>query len=492
VSFGEGVGADHKGLRHRCQLVAWIATAIMAATVCYSVVRIPLQVTDTLVPMLEAQQIPSVLEAFASGATNAGYFRPLRAAQIQALFQASNGHYHLAFKSFQAAFVVIVFGLFLVALEVHSMARLAAFLFALSVLMGLHTFRGTVWEAYPVNHSLEVVAFCLLALVLARSKGGMWVDTAAAFTLIAAALTVESGLLVWVVIVAAWATGARGVSKRGLIIVTVLVAAYLALRFGYLSTGVPALSERSSGFGLRQLGPDELQRRFGAWPYGFYAYNVISSLFTVLFSEPRAGIWTIPAELARGRIAPGTIVNVVSSAVTTALIAWTVRGRLGAWSRRSPVAPRSREGERFDRDDQLLVVSLAVIVANAVISYGYTKDEIMGPGGVFYAAAAFVAVATLLSRIPNPESRIPLIAFAVVIASTGWVVRTAGLHYQMNLMTFYDRNEWVFVDDWLAKQRSGPTTDAGKALVQRLREDAIEDTPVNPYLLSPRLDQWFR
>jgi hypothetical protein len=62
----------------------------------------------------------------------------------------------------------------------------------------------------------------------------------------------------------------------------------------------------------------------------------------------------------------------------------------------------------------------------------------------------------------------------------------------MNLMTFYDRNEWVFVDDWLVKQRSSPTTGAGKALVQQLREDALEHTTVNPYLLSPRLDQWFR
>src|SRR5437016_1187974 len=226
--------------------------------------------------MLQAQHIPSVAAAFASGATDAGYFRPLRAAQIQALFELSHGHYFLAFKGFQAAMVVVVFALFLMVLEVNTRERVAALLVALTVLTGLHTFRGTVWEAYPVNHSLEVVAFCLLALVLSRSKGGRWVDIAAALTLLAAAFTVESGLLVWVVIVMAWLTGARGISRRGLLAVTAIVAAYLAMRFGYLTTGVPALSERSSGFGLQQLGPGELQRRFGAWPYGFYAYNVIS------------------------------------------------------------------------------------------------------------------------------------------------------------------------------------------------------------------------
>src|SRR5258705_5806368 len=299
----ENHGADEPAPRGWWRAIASIVTAIMAATVCYDVRRIPVQVTDGLITMLDAQRTSSVVGAFSNGATAAGYVRPLRAAQIQALFELSNGHYLFAYKGFQAATVAVVFALFLLVLKVDSLQRVAALLFALTVLTGLHTFRGTVWEAYPVNHSLEIVAFCLLALVLSRSKGGTWVDVAAAATFIAAAFTVESGLLVWVVIIAAWLTGARGISRRGVIILTALLAGYLAMRFGYLRTGIPALSERSSGFGLRQLDPAELQRRFGAWPSGFYADNVISSLLTVLFSEPRAGVWTTAAELARGRIA---------------------------------------------------------------------------------------------------------------------------------------------------------------------------------------------
>ena len=461
----------------------WIASAIMAATVCYSVFRIPIQMTDSLIPLLDAQRTPSVAAAFASGATNAGYFRPLRAAQIQAVYEVANGHYFAAFKGYQAVFVVIVFALFVTALEIDSRERLAALLFALTVLVGLHTFRGTVWEAYPVNHSLEVVAFCLLALVLARSKGGMWTDGAAALTFVAAAFTVESGLLVWVVMVAAWLAGARGISRRGVLIVSGLLVGYLAIRFAYLRTGVPALSERSSGFGLRQLGPDELQQRFGAHPYVFYAYNVMSSILTVLFSEPRAGVWTIPAEYLRGRVAAGTVINVLSSAITTTAIAWFVVRRIPVWLRL-----------RFDRDDQLMLVALAMLAANAVISYSYTKDEIMGPAGVFYAIAAFVAVAHVLRSADRsgPRNAAVALTMALFVAASGWVVRTAGLHYQMHLMTFYDRNEWVYVDDWLVRQKSTPTTTEGKALVQQLRNDAIERRTIDPYLLSPRLDQWFR
>src|SRR5205085_3035563 len=127
----------------------------------------------------------------------------------------------------------------------------------------------------------------------------------------------------------------------------------------------------------------------------------------VLFSEPRAGIWTIPAELSRGRIAAGTIINIVSSTTTTALIAWFVATRARVWLAFAHAL--RRRGLQLEPDDQIMVVSLAVIIANAVISYGYTKDEIMGPAGVFYALAAFVAIAALLSHTDssNPESRIP-------------------------------------------------------------------------------------
>ena len=103
-----------------------------------------------------------------------GYFRPLRAAQIQALFELSHGRYFLAFKGFHVAVVATVFALFVLVLDVSALMRVAALVFALTVLTGLHTFRGTVWEAYPVNHSLEVVAFCLLAtsLTTPRSRVG--------------------------------------------------------------------------------------------------------------------------------------------------------------------------------------------------------------------------------------------------------------------------------------------------------------------------------
>src|SRR5258705_12890838 len=113
----------------------------------------------------------------------------------------------------------------------------------------------------------------------------------------------------------------------------------------------------------------------------------------------------------------------------------------------------------------------------------------MGTVGVFYSLAAYVAIVAVLRRpgelVRVRHTRIVALGLALAVMSSGWVVRAVGLHYQMNLMTFYDRNEWVYVDDWLLNQRSAPTSEAGRVLVKTLRDDALEHAPGNPYLLSP-------
>ena len=49
--------------------------------------------------------------------------------------------------------------------------------------------------------------------------------------------------------------------------------------------------ERASGFGFRVLDPPELADRFGGNPLPFYAYNIASSVLSVLLSEPRGGVY---------------------------------------------------------------------------------------------------------------------------------------------------------------------------------------------------------
>src|SRR5262249_15658716 len=186
---------------------------------------------------------------------------------------------------------------------------LVAAALAIAVFSGIHTFLGTVKEAYPINHYLVVSVLCLAALNFAQSRGGWIVDIAACLPFVLPPLILESGVLVWVVLAAAWIAGFRGTSARGVVAVTALFAAYLVVRFGYLANGLPSLTERSSGYLLTRLEPSEINARFSAARYQWYAYNIASSAASVLFSQPRAGVWVIAREWIRGMLTPRTCIN---------------------------------------------------------------------------------------------------------------------------------------------------------------------------------------
>ena len=380
--------------------------------------------------------------------------------------------------------VLACFALFGLALNPRARADFIALAVALSILTGLHTFVMTVAEAYPINHFLEMCVLCLLTLVLAQSKGGWWADLGAVLTFIVASLTLESGLLVWVVALAARVLGMRGISTRGLVAMTLLLSAYFYLRFAYLDIGVPSLSERSSGFGTARLDPEELVRRFGDWPYGFYAYNALSSFLTVLLSEPREGVWEIIADRATGRMAPGSVINVVSSTITLALIVWFAIRRASAWTRGA-----------FAPADRVVIMMFLVLAANAVISYGYTKDEIMSPAGVFYALGAFVALRHAidwLTETGRNRRAIAIVWCVLLVAAAGWSIRSVGLHYRMHRTALDVRSEWVDVLAWLETQGDPPRSEAERQIVDRLRDDAIEFDVVHPDWLSARINRLLR
>lgn len=461
---------------------------VFAAAVSASLLTIPVQVTDSLIPLLQAQAAPSWRAAVMSSADSAGYLRPLRIAQIQWLYDVSAGHYFFAYKSVHVALVLLAVGLFTRAVGARTRAGVCALALGLTVLTGLHTFLGTVWEAYPINHFLEVVVACLLVHALAESRGGWWADVAAALVFAGAALTLESGLLVWVVAVVAWCTGARGLSPRGLAVLTLLLVGYLILRFGYFSTGLPTLVERSTGFGTVKLDPAELTRRFGEHPMVLYGYNVLSSAGSVLLSQPRAGVWTLVAERHEGGLSAATVMNVAVSLLTTvALAAWSIR-RWSVWRAR-----------RFEAADRAVLLALALVLGNAVLSYGYTKDEIMSPAGVFYALAVALAAREWFERrwtedpvaVTAAPGRLATVLL-VALATGGWAVRAVGLHYQMHQMAHDVRNEWVGVDAWLERQHAAPTTPEGRALVTALREDALSRVAGNPWGLALQGTRVFR
>lgn len=422
----------------------------------------PIQVSDSLGELLDAQQTASTRDAFTSKFGTEGYLRPLRIAQIKALFDLAQGEqYQLAFRGFHALLILVALWLFIRVLRVSTQADAAAAAFATVVLIGLHTFRGAVQESFPINHFLEMMVAALAALNLARSRGGPLVDAAAVVIFVAAALTLESGLLVWVVVAAAWMVGWRGVSARGLAVMTVCLCGYLYLRFAYLSTGVPELAERSSGYWLEILDRDEIQARFGDQPLRFYTYNVVTSVMSVLFSEPQSGVFESARNVMESRPLPRVAIPVITSLATTALIVWT--------------AVRAWRGRRLDDTARFIAVFAAVLLANAALSFSYTKDEIISPAGAFYALAAFAVMREVLvtSDSWTPARRVACMAILCAL-SVGWTFRSLGVHALLRTQAVKHQNDWAHLP--FAWQRGGawPEDPEAQRLILQLRGQAID------------------
>lgn len=460
---------------------AYIVAAIVAASFFYDLLRMPVQVSDSLIEILDVQRSPSIYDTFVANAQGAAYLRPLRLAVIKGLFDVADGHYWLAYRGFHALLLVAAILLFVRALRVQTWIDCGAAVFALTVLTGMHTFRGTVREAYPVNHFLEIVVLCLVTLNLAQSRGGRWVDAAAVVSLVAASLILESGLLVWVVAGAAFYSGMRGISRNGFIAMSSLVGLYFWARFAYLDMGTPGLVERSSGYLLAMLEPIELQRRFSDNPLWFYQYNIGTSVLSVLFSEPQGGIFELVRTWLRGDVPPRLYVAVISSTLATGLIAVMFAGRL-----------RRREAFALTDDDRLLIVFAAVLIANGAMSYAYTKDEIISVAGAFYALAAYAAARYVATRVPRLQSRAGRGAVCLMLAvmATLWAFRSAGVHHMLRVQAFKERNDWATPAARYLKEDTAEDRRAA-ALVRQLRRDAFEMHVPNPGLLPRWQDRWW-
>jgi hypothetical protein len=458
----------------------WLAYAyglLVAAVLGYFLLGLVVQVSDSFGNLL-AVQSPTLGELVSSQFTQRGYLRPLLWAQLKIVYELSGGDYFLWFRGIHVAQVLLLIVLYLALIRPRTALDASLVPLSLAVLIGAHTFVPMVREAFPINGFLTMALCCVAAAALALREQPRWHwDLLAIGVFVGSVLTVESGILVWVVCVAAYVLGARGLSRRAVLAMTGCLVAYLILRSLVLDVGTPTLVERASGFGFRILEPADLQARFEgrAWP--FYAYNVVSSISTVLFSEPKGGVWRFVFELTTGTLHPWTAVSVVSSTAATVLVSWFV------WTRRQRIRTWS-----FDRSDRLVGLFLVVLAANAAISFPYTKNVIMSPAGVFLGLAVTAAAREWLSG--TSVRRLASTAALFAVLTCGWAYRVAGNHYNLRWTAAEQRAAWVSVDAWLGKQRITLRGEDGPALRDALRRDALWNHPT-PYQPSSAWGGWF-
>src|SRR5205085_2791889 len=82
----------------------------------------------------------------------------------------------------------------------------------------------------------------------------------------------------------------------------------------------PGIGGHGSGFGDTVYSGEELVRRFGAHPLGFMLYNVAGGFASLLFAEPRQGVYSLLMAWRARAIHPVVVINILSSLLTTALV----------------------------------------------------------------------------------------------------------------------------------------------------------------------------
>jgi hypothetical protein len=438
----------------------------------YLLVRIPIQVSDSFSDLANLG-LP-FKRALIDAVTQPGYLRVGRFLEFKLVYELAQGHYNTAFRLVHAAHVVVLAWLFVRLLQPRTAATALVVPLGFAVLFGVHTFMWTVREAFPLNHFLTILVACAAAANLSFAAPSRAVNVTAVLLAAGSILTIESGALVLVILVAGYALGLRGVSPKALAAASALVAAYIVVRFGILGTGLPTLGLREAGFGFTRLSGEELQAAFGDSPLPFYVYNVATSLIGTLVAEPRDGTFELIDSIRQGQASvPLALAAVVSTLSTACVVAFM-------WSRRT-----AWRTWRLEREDRIVGLFWAVWLANSAICYAYTKDVVMSPAGLFYAAAVATAATWLVQRASG-RATLP-VAGLVLVLSAGWTIRSVGLHAALVDTALDVREEWVYIDDWIA-QHEFPTPPRVQALKRQMQDEAVFDYPAR----SGLRDEWTR
>ena len=462
--------------RRRWVWLSYGYAAMVVAGVAYFLVDLPVQVTDSYGNLVKAAQ--GTLGSLVYGEFyQRAYLRPFLWGHLRIVYDLSGGAYYEWFRGWHVGQVALLVVLFLRLLRPRSLSGAAVVPLGLAALIGMHTFAGTVREAFPINTFMTILLCCYAAADLALGPPRWWRDVAAAILFVFAALTVESGLLIGVIFVTAFLAGARGVSRAGVGLQVLLVAGYFVLRFAVLQIGSPGLEERRSGFGFSGLDPEQLIARFGSHPLLFYAYNVVSSFLSVLVAEPRGGTWGVTSSLLRGQPSLAGLVNITASTLGTLLIG------VYTWRRRHDWLAR-----RFDRSDQLVIIFVGVAAANAVISYAYTKDVILSPAGALFAVALAVAARHFMDAVSPARATAAVLLLSVL--SGAWAFRAIGAHLGLRTAAAAMHSEWAYVDQWLEREHQVPTEPFAVELKRHLQDDAVRTHPLRPALIGEWLE-WF-
>ena len=399
---------------------------------------------------------------------------------------------------FYKALVLLQFAAILVGLvqifQPTTRRRAVAACIALACVAGLHTSR-VLFMFIPLNaHSFGVVLL-LGGILMALSPHSRLRDWAFLPLTLIALLTLESGVLLVAVMLVLWKMKAPGAGGRAVTATLIATVVYVAVRFG-LGAQEATSVYTETGLGFSDVSGPRLGEIFGHAPWLLWTYNVVASALTITASEPRAGRFLFIESILHGHVPLWMYVHVLSSVLTTAVIAYAFKT--------SRIAP--------GRDRFIAAAGVTLVVAGSALGFLYTRDRIGLSAGIGYAMLVYVAVAAVLEGRPAafatataakegrplPNRALPvrgrgaaglrLAQACVAVIAAGWLIRTGELYFQLRDAGWENYQEWTTRYEELGGT-SRPQTD----LLLLLRTEAlarVADDPRNDpawtYLLFER------
>jgi hypothetical protein len=416
--------------------------------------RIPWSLGDTY-SHLAGPALSSWRDAFADAFTARGReYRPFFTLGIKAAYEAVG-----TWLPFYQSLVLLLLGALLTLMgwlcRPSGRPRALAACVTVSCICGLHTSR-ILFGFWPLNHYAAVMVTMLLAIGLAlhpRTRPHDWVF---GLLMLAATLSLEVGILIVPVLTVLWWFGAPGISWRGVVAMLAAVAVYAAIRFTFGDHSGELMLWADSGFGFQNLDANALRARFGDAPWVLWIYNVVSTMLTVLLSEPRDGVYSFVESLLARDMESWQWFQVGSSALTTLVIA---AGLFRGWPWK-------------ERDRLLVVAGCALLVFGSVLSFVYTRDRLGLAGGIGYALLLYVAAGSLLDGPGLGRGRQVVTAVITLVAAV-WVIRSAETWFQLRDTAWDYHVEWT--DRFVELGGAQNSTD----LMRELRTTALSKTPAD-------------
>ena len=443
----EDVRAATESRPNRRQELAWFAGVLgvsmpLLLALCWAMWNSPYPISETVAILEDAEASPN---SFFDPRVRSWY-RPLFHLTFYTFWRATGSldSALVLFKILEVTSVGALIVLFIWQLKPRTPFEGAAATFAVAVLVGTPGFRDNL--ELPLLMTLVAMPLIVMVWAILEREHRAWHAPALVGLLLLAVGFKEQGLVIAPLVVVAWWAGAPGARRSTAATVAVVTVLYLAMRFSIKGSWKPF--EQGVGLGFDVISSSDAIARFGDSPWAIYAYNAVSTVANILFSEPSAGRFRVVFDLTQGQVEPWEVNHVLSSIALTALIAWW-GGRV--WKRNA--------GGPWSLEMRVFAATVVTLAASGALGFNYARDRLGGMAVVFYAMAAYFAMraAGRLAVLARP-GRMAGACAALVLLAGAWQIRAIGTLEDVRVRSESTQREWLTDLQWRRVERADRPT----------------------------------